>query len=86
MHSIGATHEEELLMKNPDPSLQKAHDRVAERTRNSPEGMRITAQDLRKRAREMRNATDRDAMSRIASGYERRADELAERLKARVAK
>ena len=46
------------------------------RAENSPDGMRIKAQGLRDRARGMSNPSDREAMLRLASEFERRAKEL----------
>jgi hypothetical protein len=61
-----------------------AYSRSVERSRNSPDGMRDTAQGLRDRARNMSDAGDRATMLHLASEYERRASELAERLRART--
>jgi hypothetical protein len=60
-------------MKTVETALQGVQDRVAERARNSPEGMREAASELRSKARTMGNSGDRDAMLRIAAGYETRA-------------
>jgi hypothetical protein len=60
-----------------------AFGRAVERAKNSPDGMRDTAHGLRERALNVSDAGDRAAMLRIASEYERRAIELAERLRAR---
>ncbi len=62
-----------------------ADNRAIERARNSPDGMRDTAQGLRDRARNMSDAGDRTTMFRLASEYERRAVELDKQLKRRTA-
>lgn len=47
----------------------------SERTKNSPDGMRETARGLRQRASEAPDSSDRDAMLRLATEYERRANQ-----------
>jgi hypothetical protein len=63
--------------------MDGTHRRADERAQNSAAGLRSTAQGLRDRARKMPNPGDRTAMLRLASGYERRANDLDARLKAR---
>ena len=46
---------------------------ASERTKDSPDVMRETARGLRQRASQMPNTCDRDAMLRLAAGYELRA-------------
>lgn len=65
-------------------AMDDAHQRASERAQNSSAGLRATAQGLRDRARDMINAGDRAAMLRLASGYDQRASELDERIKARI--
>jgi hypothetical protein len=60
-----------------------AYGRAIERVKDSPDGMRDTAQGLRERAGNMSDAGDRATMLHLASEYERRAIELSERLRAR---
>jgi hypothetical protein len=57
-------------------ALEATRRNTAERAKNSPNGMRTTAQELRNRARAMRDCSDRDAILRLAVQYERRAQEL----------
>ena len=64
--------------------VDDAFGRAVERAKDSPDGLRLTAQGLRERARDMSDADDRAAMLRIASEYERRAADLDERLRARA--
>jgi len=64
--------------------VDDAFGRAVERAKDSPDGLRLTAQGLRERARDMSDAGDRAAMLRIASEYERRAADLDERLRARA--
>jgi len=59
------------LRRTMDAALRRA----AERTKNSPDGMRETARELRGNASRMRNSCDRDAMLRLAAEYERRAQD-----------
>lgn len=65
--------------------VDDAHVRALERVKNSPDGMRLTAQGLRDRARNMPDAGDRATMLHLASEYERRATAL-DLLRARTAK
>jgi hypothetical protein len=65
--------------------VDDAHARALERVKNSPDGMRLTAQGLRDRARNMLDAGDRATMLRLASEYERRATAL-DLLRTRTAK
>jgi hypothetical protein len=51
----------------------------AERHANSPPGLRATAADLRSKAIKMTDSNDRDAMLRLAAGYEQRANEALRR-------
>lgn len=60
---------ESELRRAMDAGFRKA----SERARNSPDGMRQTAQQLRQNAAQMRDDCDRDAMLRLAAEYERRA-------------
>ncbi|HKT18372.1 MAG TPA: hypothetical protein VJR47_10040 [Stellaceae bacterium] len=53
-----------------------AYGKAVERDRNSPDGLRLTAQGLRDRARNMADAGDRATMLRLATEYERQAAEL----------
>ena len=53
--------------------MDAAFRRASERAKNSPDGMRQTARQLRHNASQMRNSCDRDAMLRLAAEYERRA-------------
>lgn len=54
--------------------MDAAFRRASERAKNSPEGMRGTARQLRQNASQMRDGCDRDAMLRLAAEYERRAN------------
>lgn len=67
-------------------AVDAAHDKATEHAKNSPYGMRITAQGLRDRASSMSDAGDRTTMLHIASEYERRATELEERITTRRTK
>jgi hypothetical protein len=55
-------------------AMDAAFRRASERAKNSPEGMRETARQLRQNASRMRDSCDRDAMLRLAAEYERRAN------------
>lgn len=59
--------------------LDAAYRRASERAKDSPDGLRLTAQGLRDRARNMPDAGDRATMLRLAFEYERRAAELGPR-------
>lgn len=57
---------------------QKAEERYA----NSSLGLLATAAELRRAAEGMRDSNDRDAMLRVAAGYEQRAVDVERRLRA----
>lgn len=57
-------------------ALDAAYRRASERVKDSSDGLRLTAQGLRDRARSMSDAGDRATMLRLACEYERRAVEL----------
>lgn len=59
--------------------MDDAHRRGEERVQNSPSGLRSTAQGLRDRAGKTKNTGDREAMLRLAAGYEQRANDLDKR-------
>ena len=54
-------------------ALIVARRKADERYADSPAGMLATAANLRHRAAEMTDDNDRDAMIRVAAGYEERA-------------
>jgi len=56
--------------------VDAAYGRAVEHARNSPDGLRLTAQGLRDKARNMADTGDRATMLRLASEYERQATEL----------
>ena len=64
--------------------MDAASHRHSERVKNSPDGLRETARELRRNALQMPNSGDRDMMLRLAAGYERRAED-AERDRLRAA-
>lgn len=59
-------------------ATDSAFRRAAERAKNSPDGMRETARELRRNASLMPDSCDCDMMMRLAAEYERRAN-VAER-------
>jgi hypothetical protein len=66
------SHETKLdTMKRNAEDAARRH--AAQRSEESPEGMRLTARGLRLRAEDMRDPRDRDTMLRLAADYERRA-------------
>jgi hypothetical protein len=65
-------------------ALDAAYRSASERVKNSPDGLRLTAQGLRDRAPNIPDAGDRATMLRVASEYERQAAELD--LRARITK
>jgi hypothetical protein len=50
-----------------------------ERQAASPKGLQASAAELRSRARQMADTNDRDAMLRLAAGYEQRANKALRR-------
>ena len=54
--------------------MEAAYRRASERVKNSPDGMRQTARELRQSAASMPDSCDRDMMLRLATEYERRAE------------
>src|SRR5689334_23205339 len=56
-------------------ALVAAERKADERIAASPLGMRATASELRRKAHEMKDRNDQDAMVRLAAHYEERADE-----------
>jgi hypothetical protein len=73
-------------MSGQETPKEGARRRAAERVKNSPDGLRATAKELLDGAHTMSNANDKATMLRLASQYQRRAQELDERLRSRVAK
>jgi hypothetical protein len=59
--------------------MDAAFRRALERQKNSPNGMRETAQELRQRASRMRDCSDRDLMLRLAAEFECRATDAERR-------
>lgn len=59
--------------------VDAAFRRAAERTKNSPDGMRETARGLRERAVQASDDCDRHAMLRLAAEYEYRAKDAERR-------
>jgi len=55
-------------------ALVTARVKEQERYGDSPAGMRATAAALRQSAAEMMDSNDREAMLRVAAGFEQRAD------------
>lgn len=55
-------------------ALVTARVKDQERYSDSPAGMRATAAGLRQSAAHMVDSNDRDAMLRVAAGFEQRAD------------
>ena len=53
--------------------MDEAFRGASERAKISPDGMRETARGLRERAAGLPDNCDRDAMLRLAAGFERRA-------------
>lgn len=68
-------------MTDQEAGVQVARNRAAEQAKNSPEGLRQTARALRDRSQEIRDGNDRAAMLRLASDFERRAEQLEHRPK-----
>ena len=54
-------------------AIAVARRKAEERYRESPAGMRAAAAELRRSAIEMTDTNDRDAMLRVAAGYEQRS-------------
>ncbi len=61
--------------------MEGAFRRASERTKNSPDGLRQTAVDLRESAMRMPDNCDRTAMLRLAAEYEHRAGDAERRLR-----
>lgn len=61
--------------------LAAAKRKAEENYINTPRGMYVTAEELRHDAGHMLDSNDRDAMLRIAVGYEQRAGDVERRLK-----
>jgi len=59
--------------------MDAAFRRASERFKNSPDGMRETAQKLRQGASRMRDSSDRDMMLRLAAEFECRATDKERR-------
>jgi hypothetical protein len=68
-------------MTGRETNAQFARNRAAERARNSSQGLRQTARELRDHAPEVVDENDRTAMLRLASEFERRANHLEQRVK-----
>lgn len=79
------TRQDKAIAADQRAKADAAYGRAVERARNSPDGMRLTAKGLRERASSIADAGDRAAMLRIASEYERQANE-SDLLKARTTK
>lgn len=61
-------------------ALLAARLKSEERYADSAPGMQAQAVQLRRRAMEMKDSNDRDAMLRLAAGYEQRANAALRRL------
>ena len=61
--------------------MEGAFRRASERTKNSPDGLRQTAVELRESATRMPDNCDRAAMLRLAAEYEHRAGDAERRLR-----
>ncbi len=70
------TRQDKAIAADQRVKADAAYGRAVERARNSPDGLRLTAQGLRDRARKMSDSGDRATMLRLASEYERQATEL----------
>lgn len=60
-------------------TMESAFHRASERVKNSPDGMRETAQKLRQDASRMRDSGDRDVMLCLAVEFECRATDAERR-------
>ena len=65
--------------------MEGAFRRASDRLKNSPDGLRETARDLRESAMRMPENCDRTAMLRLAAEYEHRAGDAERRPRARAA-
>ena len=61
--------------------MDAASRRASERAKNSPDGMRETARELRQSAALMSDSCDCDTMMRLAVEYERRAHDAERRFR-----
>jgi hypothetical protein len=59
--------------------MDAAFRRASERAKNSPDGMRETARELRQNASQMPDSCDCNMMMRLAAEYERRASDAERR-------
>jgi hypothetical protein len=64
-------------------AIERHQRKTQDRFRDSPEGMRTIASELRSDVRDIRDGNDQTAMLRLAAAFEQRADAIDER-RARV--